>query len=662
MRTFNSPTLAPQLLQMIIELSLMSKNLPTTEKQATITPLPKKGAFLQEMNNIRPIAVGSPIGRTIGKLLAGRLGTILIENNMLDHAQNAFLPGRDIHNPISIVKECYKQSLNAPNGTSKRPLYAIFYDISKAYDTVQWSSITMAMRDIGLTEDFISFVHNSLQGTSIRMKTSINGKATEYITMNQAVRQGDPLAPLLFDIVMDALHRGYKKLGGYKLHNGPRVSSVGYCDDTVILASTLQELKAMNACTCKFFTHQGFNLSATKTYVTGRHRDGSQLDPDDEVRWPQTQTALPTKAHNESIRHLGLWINMNLDWKFQTGVMNGYVQEVAAAIRTGKSTFLQGAMLARDSLPQRLEIGMRHAQISNKQLKLWDTAITRAFSFNAGVGHGSIYKGALTTLLRTHTMEDHYIIAKATQIITGLTKNNTTLTNFSRTTFDNTSDDTEECPAGDPELIRDLTLLHTNGITITPNKSSCITPTPPTDEMPSTSLPFGDFDIPVALRGTDKELTLKLWGKDYASPHKATATLATDGSKLENGSVGASIVFMHNQQTNREYNPHSHYWTIPTDDRPDSYIAEMAAINKALRSIPVTVNLTIHTDSLSSIQAIHSFRESGSQDPMISCHARPYLRAVAEALHGRSRAGATTRIEHVTPTLENATPHPLETK
>jgi hypothetical protein len=72
------------------------------------------------MDNIRPIALGSPMGRAIGKLLANRLGALLVyDTSMLDPAQNAFLPGKDIHGPISVVTQCYKQSKATANGQER---------------------------------------------------------------------------------------------------------------------------------------------------------------------------------------------------------------------------------------------------------------------------------------------------------------------------------------------------------------------------------------------------------------------------------------------------------------------------------------------------------------------------------------------------------------
>jgi ribonuclease HI len=498
------------------------------------------------------------------------------------------------------------------------------------------------MREVGLTEDFIAFVHQSLIGTKVCMKTSVKGRATEYVDMNRAVRQGDPLAPLLFDIVMDGLHRGYTKIGGYQLNNGPRISSVGYCDDTVILASSIEELKKMNEWTCKFFIRHNFNISLDKTVTTGRHIDGSELSAADNILWPQTQVPIIVKKHDQAIRHLGLFLNMNLTWQEQLGAMNGMVQNVATAIRTGRLTLLQGAIITRDSLPQQLEIGLRHAQIPATQLRQWDTAITRAFSLNAGVVHGSLYKGSISAILRTHTIEDHYTIAKATQIMSTLTRNTEAL-DYHRDRFSDTTSGSDDKDA-DPDLATDLALLRSKGIDITRNTEACMTPTAPTDSMSSSTLIFSGDMIPVAL-DTEHDLARTLWGRDYISDPKVWAVIATDGSRLSDGAVGAALVFVDDGLRAHEFRPWAHAWYIPT--KADNYVAEMAAINKALRSVPVTVNVRIHTDSLSSIQAIDTFRNSGSQDPMVKCHARPYLRAVAEALHAREHAGAKTEIEHV---------------
>ncbi len=95
-----------------------------------------------------------------------------------------------------IVRECFEQSLLSPDGSPGRACYAIFYDISKAYDTAEWTSISEALKRLDIDDTFIQFIHNSLVGTNLCIKTATKGRTTESVLMHRAVKQGDPLAPL----------------------------------------------------------------------------------------------------------------------------------------------------------------------------------------------------------------------------------------------------------------------------------------------------------------------------------------------------------------------------------------------------------------------------------------------------------------------------------
>jgi hypothetical protein len=245
-------------------------------------------------------------------------------------------------------------------------------------------------------------------------------------------------------------------------------------------------------------------------------------------------------------------MNMNLTWKDQIGVMNGMVHDVATAIRTGRLTLLQGAILTRDSLPQQLEIGLRHAQIPATQIKVWDTTMTRAFAINAGVGHGSLYKGSIAAILRTHTMEDHHVIAKAAQIMSTVTRNTETL-QYHRNIFNSTTTGIGDADI-DTELIENLRLLRSKGIYIEHNTNACITPTAPTNAMSSSTLIFDGNMIPVALEN-EIHLTRTLWGREHIPDEDTWAVIATDGSRLSNGAVGAAMVFMDDGLRSHEFRP-----------------------------------------------------------------------------------------------------------
>jgi hypothetical protein len=125
-------------------------------------------------SRLRTISVGPVIGRLINKMMATRLGSLLVKNDVLNKAQWAFLPGLTIHGPISDIIETYRSSLQAENDSPHRALFAIYYDISKAYDTVRWSSIKRGLQRIGMSADFVAFAMNSLEGSKTSMRTGVD--------------------------------------------------------------------------------------------------------------------------------------------------------------------------------------------------------------------------------------------------------------------------------------------------------------------------------------------------------------------------------------------------------------------------------------------------------------------------------------------------------
>ena len=88
------------------------------------------------------------------------------------------------------------------------------------------------------------------------------------------------------------------------------------------------------------------------------------------------------------------------------------------------------------------------------------------------------------------------------------------------------------------------------------------------------------------------------------------ASASTDGStfpKRHNEPArpsGAAFVFLEDGFETRDlWGVPGYGWQISLND---NYVAEMAAIHKTMRSVPVNVSLTIYTDSSSTISAIES--------------------------------------------------------
>ena len=78
-------------------------------------------------------------------------------------------------------------------------------DLSKAYDRVSWTYLRVVLSKMGFSLNFISWVMSSLSSVSFALL--VNGTASPFFKSGRGLRQGCPLAPLLFLIVVEGLSR-----------------------------------------------------------------------------------------------------------------------------------------------------------------------------------------------------------------------------------------------------------------------------------------------------------------------------------------------------------------------------------------------------------------------------------------------------------------------
>ena len=90
------------------------------------------------------------------------------------------------------------------------------------------------------------------------------------------MRQGDPLAPLIFIMVIDALHCGLKEnplFGGetgYRLTNSDVViSSLGFADDTLVLTESWDKMWRAHTWVREFCRAHNLVINSKKTQLFG---------------------------------------------------------------------------------------------------------------------------------------------------------------------------------------------------------------------------------------------------------------------------------------------------------------------------------------------------------------------------------------------------------
>jgi len=227
---------------------------------------------------MRPISVLQEFGKIAAKILAERWGNILLEHpQILNNAQRAFLKD-------GCVQQCISATLNIFEDSAERKdkeLYVVSYDQEKAYDSVQAYTIKVSLERFNMPEKMITFILSGLQDAVSCFKTFFG--LTDEFKVETSVRQGDPLSPLVYICVADALHAGWKDIplygrkSGYKFSNDPSitVSSTGYADDSMIYATCWEQMWLMHQWTLEFCRAHGFRISPKTNYFISSYEGKS---------------------------------------------------------------------------------------------------------------------------------------------------------------------------------------------------------------------------------------------------------------------------------------------------------------------------------------------------------------------------------------------------
>lgn len=120
--------------------------------------------------------------------------------NIIIPVQPSFAINRTIDENVMIIKEM----AHIFNKASKKlNLMALKIDLSKAFDSLEWSFIheTLVIYNIPMT--LVNLIMNCVTTSSI--SEFWNGQITDHFLPCRGIRQGDPLSPFIFVLCLERL-------------------------------------------------------------------------------------------------------------------------------------------------------------------------------------------------------------------------------------------------------------------------------------------------------------------------------------------------------------------------------------------------------------------------------------------------------------------------
>jgi hypothetical protein len=205
------------------------EQLPSQWNEGIICPVYKKGNRL-DCKNYRPIILLNVAYKIFAIILNQRLADI-VELKLGDY-QSGFRPNSSTIDNIftlrQIIEKYYKFNVDTRN---------TFIDYSHVFDSIIRETILTSLHLNKIPPKIINLIKLTLENTTAKVK--VNNTYTTDFRVDIRVKQGDPLSPTLFNLVLDTVLTQLDLRGNISTH---LKQLMAYADDIIILAHTKNSL------------------------------------------------------------------------------------------------------------------------------------------------------------------------------------------------------------------------------------------------------------------------------------------------------------------------------------------------------------------------------------------------------------------------------------
>ncbi|GJW49125.1 RNA-directed DNA polymerase, eukaryota, reverse transcriptase zinc-binding domain protein [Tanacetum coccineum] len=226
------------------------------------------------MKDFRPITLIGSLYKIIAKILANRLVVVLEDLDV----QSAFVAKRHILDGPFILNELFQWCK-----MKKKHTMIFKVDFEKAYDSVRWDYLDDVLKRFGFGEKWCGWIQNCL--LSSKGSVIVNGSPTKEFQFHRGLKQGDPLSPFLFLLIMESLHISMQRVvdaglfRGIQVGSSLQVSHLFYADDAVFMGhwseANIDTILRVLDC---FYHASGLRINMLKSKLMGISVSSDKVD------------------------------------------------------------------------------------------------------------------------------------------------------------------------------------------------------------------------------------------------------------------------------------------------------------------------------------------------------------------------------------------------
>ncbi|TBR17397.1 MAG: hypothetical protein EPO57_09255 [Chitinophagaceae bacterium] len=188
--------------------------------------------------------------------------------------QYGFEPGRGTAGATATLVEVWER-----RGLANLSTWAVFIDISKAYDSVAEELLRVGLAAAGVTKESRSLITKLYFPTMVTPARVMSEAEGSWVEADCGVRQGCTLAPALFNLVIDLLTDELEELPTTEIPGeARRINQLWYADDGVLIAESREGLQRLLDFVGLWLKRRGMRLNTKKCKVLSADwRDGGTI-------------------------------------------------------------------------------------------------------------------------------------------------------------------------------------------------------------------------------------------------------------------------------------------------------------------------------------------------------------------------------------------------